>query len=471
MTYLQKLRAEYLRRSTAVTQLRQAAVDANRDLTAVEEQTITDHVNRCNELYPQIEAAAQQETRASTVSALATTIPGLDDTENANTGEGTQNRNASDPAAAATDGTPAGGGTQMRNLAGGGAPATTAPRDPGHYRQGGAAAVEARSFFSDLYRSLPTVHNDTDARKRLAEHTAHMRALTTVAAGSGIVPPRWLTEEYDKIARQSRAVANAVRQIDLAGNPAPLTLPKQVAGTDAVVAEQAQENDPVAGTDAFDTDVDVVIPRPTAGKQIVSRQMLEAGSPAADALIFADLLDVYNLKVEYKVGAALVAAAGTAVTTFATEAAFAAQGAAWDAAVDIAIEVWDKRKFPADFYTSGVKRWGAFKKLKDADGRPLIPARSGGLVNVIGQGDTRSAGDLDGLPYIPTDGVSITGTYPQSVLAVRASDTILFEDSVRRFRFDEQVGPESIVLGVWGYTAVIVRQVGKSVKRFVVTAA
>ena len=40
-----------------------------------------------------------------------------------------------------------------------------------------------------------------------------------------------------------------------------------------------------------------------------------------------------------------------------------------------------------------------------------------------------------------------------------------------RFRYEEVAGPESVKLGVWAYTAVIVRQAANSVRRVQITAA
>lgn len=347
---------------------------------------------------------------------------------------------------------------------------TAKDRDPGHYRSekdGGK-----NSFFSDLYKSR--VNKDELASTRLTEH---MRALDTPTEGVGIVPPKWLTDEFETLARQGRRIANAVRNIPLGDDPRPITLPRQTAGTDAVVAEQVNENDPVGGADAWDSDVHVVSPKPTAGKQTVSRQMIDMSTPAVDQLIYADLLEVYDDKVEAKVGGAIVTAAGAAVTTFATEAAFDASGAASDSIVDAAIAVRQARKRPGDLLWMTVRRWGEFLKLKDTTGRPLIPLETAGPMNVIGTGEVAVDGRIHGLGVIASDGFGTTA-YPESYGVMKASDTVLFESNMLRFRFEEVSGPESIVLGIWGYTGVIVRQTpgavgtqSKSVRRVVVTAA
>lgn len=429
--YLTRKREQYDQLRASIEGFQTRAADEQRDLTEDELKSVTEQGDQARKLADEITSLSEIETRNRAVASLADSLG--DATEKGRTTSTT----------------------------------TTRDRDPGHYRSekdGGR-----NSFFADLYRSRS--QGDEDAGRRLAEHS---RALTTGSNGPGVVPPHWLTEEFELLARQGRSLANAVRNIPLGDDPRPITLPKQTVGTDAVVAEQAAENNAVAGTDAWDSDVDTVVPKPTAGKQTVSRQMIDMASPAIDQLIYGDLLAVYNDKIEAKVGAALIAAAGTAVTTFANEAAFTGTlpaVPAYDAVIDTSLAVWNARKRPADLLAMTVNRWGKFKKLKDADGRPLIPASTAGPMNVIGVGNVLAAGQLDALGVIASDGIGSGSAYPESVLALRASDTLLFESNVTRFRFEEVSGPESIVLGIWAYSAVIVRQSGKSVKRFVVTAA
>lgn len=433
--YLKGLREQYTGLQKSIEGYQTRAVETKRDLTEDELRTVKEQGEKAKALYTQIEDLTEIETRNAKVAQMQAQVQAA-----LSGSDGAGPRIEPD--------------TQFRT---GGA--STQDRDPGHYTR-----VGGNSFFSDLYRSR---QGDEVAARRLVEHN---RALTTGAQGPGVVPPKWLTEEFELLARQGRMLSAAVRNIPLGDDPRPLTLPKQTSGTDAVVAEQTLENDPVGGADAWDSDVDTVTPKPTAGKQTVSRQMVDMSNPAIDQLIYGDLLSVYNSQVEAKVGAAVIAAAGAAVTTFATEAAFSAAGVATDSVVDLGIAVRDARKLPATILAMRTRRWGKFKKLKDASGRPLIPSGSAGPMNVIGVGTINADGVIEDLPVIVTDALG-TAAYPESYVALRASDTILFESNMLRFRFEEVSGPESIVLGIWGYTAVIVRQNTKSVRRVEVTAA
>jgi hypothetical protein len=111
-------------------------------------------------------------------------------------------------------------------------------------------------------------------------------------------------------------------------------------------------------------------------------------------------------------------------------------------------------------------------KFRDTAGRRLYPAE-GELVNVSGRGSVQVPGSVGGMGVAATDGLGIgSGTaYPENILVFRSGDTILFEGSVLRFRYEEVAGPESIKLGVWAYSAVIVRQAAHSVRRVEITAA
>jgi HK97 family phage major capsid protein len=445
--YLEKLRRDYATQETAIATLQATAAEENRDLTEPELTSIRGQAEAMTSLHTQITQLTDIEVTNRAVQDQAARIAGDADVDAV--------RNRSDAVITSV------GRVEDRGRPGSLPLARTQDRDPGHYTRSAP-----NSFFGDLHRAR---NSDDEAARRLAEHN---RALSTGTgnAGAGVVPPHWLTEEFELLARQGRALASAVRNIGLGSDPRPITLPKQLTGTDTEIVEQSAENGATEDDDAWTSDVDTVTPKPTAGIQIVSRQMLDMSSPAIDALIYGDMLAAYNLKVEKKVGAAMVTAASTAVTTFATEALFNTDQDASDAVIDTAISVRNARKLPADILAMGVVRYGAFLKFKDADGRPLIPEASAGPMNAIGVGTVAVDGRMHGLGIIATDGVS-TGSYPESILVARAADTILFESDVLRFRYEEPLGPESVKLGIWGYTACIVRQAGKSVKRIVVTAA
>lgn len=338
-------------------------------------------------------------------------------------------------------------------------------RDPGYYRaekDGGS-----HSFFGDLYRAQ--VNHDSEATRRLEEHT---RANTVSSAGTGIVTPKWLLDEYTALQRQGRYAANVVRQISLGRDPRVMTLPKQTGGTDSVVATVAEGN-AVPGTDAFTTGTDTVTPITKAGKQTVTRQLLDSSTPGVDQLIMSDLIGAYNKQIEALVCSTMTSAASTTTATFATDAtAWQASGAAIDALVDGQVKVRQNRKAAADVAIMDVRRYGQYLKLKDSSGRPLIQRMPGGM-NVFGVGTVPVDGEVEGLAVIATDGMGDGTVYPQSYLVARASDTILFEGDLLDFRYEfgPNFDPGLVILGVWNYVAVTTRYGGTGVTKVTVTAA
>jgi len=436
--YLASLREKYEGLRTGIEGLQSRAASEGRDLTETELTSVREQGEQARSLHTQITELTDIEARHADVAALAARLdadrrdePGPDGDE--------QTRGA-----VRVSGT------------------TAVDRDPGHYRKNGSA----HSFFGDLFhaRSL----QDGEATRRLVQHN---RALNMADEGPGVVPPKWMGEEFAEIARQQRRVASAVRNIPIS-NAAPISMPRQSAAS-GTVAEQTTEETATDFTDGWDSAVTTVSPKATSGGQKVTRTLLEASNPAVDQLIWSDLIGDYNGVVEAKVVAAMVTAAGSATVTYATEAAWttgldpAEATYVGDAILDTAIAVRNGRKMPADVLVASVTRYGSLLKIKDSTGRPLTPADSGGAMNVIGRGEVAVDGRVHGLGVLASDGVT---QYPESLLVARASDTILFESPVLRFRYDEPDGPEIIRLGVWAYTAVHVKY-SASVERIAITAA
>lgn len=449
--YLTRQREAYEGLRSSIEGIQTRAAEANRGLTDDERKSIEQMSEQGKTLFAEIETLTDVELRSAKVADMQAQVAAA-----MRGGDGSGNQGSGST-----------GDVELRSLnATGGKPtggATTKDRDPGHYRS--LQAGGQRSFFGDIYAARE--RGDQDAATRLAEHN---RALTTGSAGAGVVAPKWLIDEYAVLARQGRVLANAVRNIPLGDDPRPMTLPKQSAGADTEVTEQAAENDPIEDDDAWASAVDTVTPKPTAGVQIVSRQMLDMSSPAIDSLIYGDLIAAYNLKVEKKVGTAVIAV-GTALP-----AAEPGTGAVpitdkthySRVLIKAAIAVRNARKLPANLVAMSVNRWGEFLDLTDTTGRPLVlPGAYDGPSNSAGLGDVASleGGRFRGLSLAPTDGIALDDRFA----VLRASDVLLFESNMLRFRYEQPLGPESVKMGIWAYTAVLIRYGTASVKRVEIT--
>jgi hypothetical protein len=483
MGALEQLRAKHKVLLDAVTKVYADASTANREITDEEFRSISTSVEDGNKLADQIEQLADFQARSAAIGRIAAevTTGGADPDNPSGQGavEGQGERSLADAEKGRTG------------------RVTTKDRDPGHYRS--AKDGGRNSYFHDVWSRK--VDGDAAAVKRLDEHTRaflveneQYRAVVSSGSpsgGAGVVVPHWLVEEYAPISRQARMLASRVRNISLGGDPRPITLPKQTAGTDNNVTQQTTEgqNNGVGrttadmtvtntgwGTDAFQTSVDVVTPKPFGGYQDVSRQFLDMATPAGDQLIYADLMSVLDFKVETLVGNTMLAAAiaGDTIPTDATGGAtsFVGSGVAAGSVIDGEVTAYVGRQLPPDILALSPGRWGKFRKLSDTTGRPLMPVSRYNVMN--GDGLVTGSvmeGEFEGLSAIATLGMGAGTAYPEKFLVARSQDTILFTDDVMQFRFEEVVGPSDIRMGIWAYTACVTRWGGLGTVAITVTAA
>jgi HK97 family phage major capsid protein len=421
--YLASLRAKYDEAKTNIEALQTRAVDESRDLSDAELRSVTELGETAKKLHEQIKPLAEIETRNAQVTSMTANI------------------------------LPA---TEVRTSS-----TSTQDRDPGHYRSEKTGGQ--RSFFADHYRA--NVLHDVEAGRRLEEHS---RAVTQASGGTGIVPPKWLTDEYEGIGRQNRAVADAVRNLPLGRDPRPLVLPKQTTGTDANVLSQSAEGANTAGwgTDRFATDNDTLTPVTKAAYQDVSRQLLDSSSPAVDALIFGDLHGAWDQVVEGIVCAAILAGGTATGTTFATEALFKA--GAIDAVIDAQTAVAGDLRGTADLAIMNFRRFGSFRKLEDTTGRKQMPVSRYGPQNASGALGNQLVGDIEGVDALASAGVPTA--YAEKYAVLRRAAVILAESDLLDFTYEQVVGPSSVRMGVWGYVGALVRNPA-SVSIQTVTAA
>jgi HK97 family phage major capsid protein len=439
--YLTKLRDKYQGLRDSIEGLQTRAAEENRDLTEEELRSIKEMGDQAKPIADQIKDLAEIETRNQKVGEVASTVfKGSNEGSGSGSGSGTSNTTAVD-------------------------------RNPGHYRRMSEGAQF--SYFGDMYRAQM---GDEEAAYRQYEHkrsafNAHgevkeeFRALTT-SVGAGVIPPVWMGEEYEQALRQGRALANAVRRIPIT-SPAAMTLPRQT--TKSAVAEQADENDEVNEADpGFGSDTVTLTPKARAGKQTVSRQLLEASDPSVDEVIFTDLIEDYSDKIEALVAAAVLAADESPLEADATETDVKDSSHYNKMALRAQVDVRKNRKNRrADFYTMSQSRWGDLLGLTDTSGRPLIPAESGGPRNVFGVGSVEMDGVWHGIGVIPTEAFEpeeVEDPLEDSFAAVYARDVLLFESGIQRFSFDQPAGPESIIVAVWAYGVVHVRYSGAGIR-------
>jgi HK97 family phage prohead protease len=219
-------------------------------------------------------------------------------------------------------------------------------------------------------------------------------------------------------------------------------LPKiypKVSTSTVVVAQSAEGVNPAASD--FATTAVTVTPVLYGTETVVSRQVLDGSSPAAEAMVIADMIEAY-------------AQASEAVIKTAVEAGSSASGVAIVAATPYAgilgnIVAYYTARFRAaqgEFIPPAL--YPVLLAQADTTGRPLLPAL--GPINASGTTSDGAVGaNILGatvyLSYASTVNVVVTG---------RSNDFVIFESPIARFSYDAVTGPAGVRVGVWAYLAV-----------------
>jgi hypothetical protein len=169
--------------------------------------------------------------------------------------------------------------------------------------------------------------------------------------------------------------------------------------------------------------------------------VLDGSSPAAEAMVIADMIEAY-------------AQASEAVIKTAVEAGSTASGVAIVAATPYAgtlgqvVAYYAARFRPAQAEFIPPALYPVLLAQADTSGRPLLPAV--GPINASGTTQDGAVGaNLLGatvyLSYASTANVVVTG---------RSNDFVIMESPIARFSYDQVVGPAAVRIGIWAYLAV-----------------
>lgn len=329
-----------------------------------------------------------------------------------------------------------------------------------------------RSYFRDLVQAQVMGNRDAIDRlvrndREVADKRRAERALTTVDGVAGeFVPPLWMMDEWIRLARAGRIMADQVRHQGLPGGTDTINLPRLATGT--ATAEQATQNTAVQNTDASTNSIAANVAT-LAGQQVISLQLLEQ-TPAGiniDDILLADLSYDYATKVDVfvinnnatnKVGILNVSGANAVTFTSASPTAALAYSKIADAIQRIAT----LRFLPAQKIFMHPRRWAWFLASLDTSNRPLVVPSAGlGPNNAMIAGTDVNAegfvGTLQGLPVYQDPNIPINlgaGTNEDRIIVARTDDIILFEGSPRSEAFREPLAAQlSVLLRFYNYLA------------------
>lgn len=345
--------------------------------------------------------------------------------------------------------------------------------EPTTYRRGGQA-----SYFRDLVSVNLNRGDQQAALDRLVRNARETQVetraqSTTDGAGGEFVPPLWLVDEFVKLARAGRVVADQVRQLPLPPGTDSINLPKVATGT--ATAEQAVQNTAVQNTDATTTSVTAAVTT-IAGQQVVSVQQIEQSPINVDEVYLADLAADYAVKLDTfvinnnaanKRGLLNVTGVNAVTYTDATPTV----GELYPKVADAIQQVHTGRFMPAQKIFMHPRRWAWFTAATDSSGRPLVVPAANIPQNVLAaMGDVVAegfVGMLQGVPVYVDPNIPINlgaGTNEDRIIAARTDDILLFEGSPRAEAFRETKADQlSVLLRFYNYAALHSERYPKSI--------
>jgi hypothetical protein len=344
----------------------------------------------------------------------------------------------------------------------------TVTSEPSTYRAGGKD-----SYFRDL--AMATVRNDRDSIDRLVRNSKEARALNTTDGGAGdFVPPIYLVDQYIKLARAGRVIADSVTKSALPSGTDSINLPKIATGT--AVAVQATQGSAVNNVDATTSTVSAPVIT-LAGGQTVSLQLLEQSPINMDEVILQDLAADYAAKLDAQVifgsGSSgqmkgiLNATGINAVTYTATSPTVAGL---YSKVADAVQQIHSKRFLPATHIFMTPRRWAFLLAASDSTGRPLVVPNSNGPFNAVASmGDIAAesyAGTMAGIPVFLDANIGVAygaGTNEDKIIVARASDAVLFEGTPKAEVLPQTYGQNlQVLVRMYNYAAFTAERYGQS---------
>lgn len=209
--------------------------------------------------------------------------------------------------------------------------------------------------------------------------------------------------------------------------------------TSTSVAVQSAQNVNPAASD-FATTAVTVTPLLYGAETVVSRQVIDGASPAAESMIIADMLEAF-------------AQASEAVIVTAVEA-----GAAAGSAITLATPYSGVQGNVVAYYGN---------RFQACQG---VFAPSAGFTTLLSENDTTGRPKMPWIGAINSDGVVQDGGASGAMLGAnvilsygsttnvwtfaRRSDYVIFESPIARFSYEASTGPAGVRMGVWGYLVV-----------------
>ena len=431
---LSTLLAERASRTTAIATMRdQLGTDA-----AITESSVTEVISARDALDPQIEAATARVAELE--------------------GELARDNVAAELAARITP-------TRVSGV--------TVGAEPETYRRGGE-----HSYFRDLWMSQ--TYGRRDATERLVRNDAEVFAVRAADGVTGtdgaigeFVPPIWLVNEFEKLARPGRVIADQIRRESLPAGTDSISLPLVTGGSS--VAEQTQGS-AFSQTDLTSSSTTAAVTT-LGGIQRASIQLVEQSPINIESVILQDLaaeyakvLDTFVINNNAANKRGLLNVTGINAVTYTDASPTVPE--IWPKIVDAKRQIHKGRYLPATHVFMHPDRWAWFEAALDANNRPYVSDDLASAIPLLGATDGNVpeglAGKIRGLnlpvfldPNIPT---TLGGGTEDRIIFTRSPDITLYEGAIRSEAFREtEAKTGQIVFRVYTYAALMSARAPKSI--------
>lgn len=313
------------------------------------------------------------------------------------------------------------------------------------------------SFFADAYRAG---HGDWQASERIQRH-AREEKLETRASGTdnfaGLVVPQYLTALYAPLARAGQPTVNvANKSVPLPREGMTVNISRITTGS--TVAVQGTQNSSISQTDMDDTLLTLNVAT-LAGQQVLSRQLLERGTPGLDQLVFADLVAAHATAKDGQVltgtgsngqvTGILTSTNTNTVTYTSTQPTVALLYSKVASAIST---VNTTRYLPPDTIIMHPRRWAYLLAAVDGSNRPLVVPAANGPFNAAGSGEAAQYGQVVGnimgvnvvtdasVPTTWSAGSTNTSGTEDVIIVCRSQDLLVMEEGdgmPRELRFEQ----------------------------------
>jgi len=290
--------------------------------------------------------------------------------------------------------------------------------------------VEAPRLIERNLRAMGVQEAQHEA-KRYAEERA--LGSGSEASGAALAPPIWLQEAYAGVSRPGRATVDALGVKPLPAGTDTIKLP--VMETGAKVDVQTADNALIANQDPTFGSRSAEV-KTVAGFVDVSRQLVDRGTPDADAVVYGDLVadldqrfDSLVLTSTIEDFTGLLGQAGTTAVSFTD--ADPTFPELYEKVVSAMASVAGGIFKPADLIIMSPRRYAWALAQRDSTGRaylaPVAPSNAPGLAQRVAAESL--VGTLAGLPVIIDPSVPVdlgAGANEDAVLVLRTGESFVW---------------------------------------------